>query len=138
VSVLRGIGTLWSIDQCDTVYAVCRDCGARTVDYKHVEEAIAAWNRRADKDTNVAAEEEYGICRGTKEQDKYSCGGDRTLCDFYPEVREKVESEDEGILYLKNVLDILYEYSKLTNYDVICEVSVIDTVIGKMKNGEWT
>jgi Lar family restriction alleviation protein len=43
-----GIGTLWSIDQCDTVYAVCQDCGARTVDYKHAEEAIAAWNRRVD------------------------------------------------------------------------------------------
>jgi hypothetical protein len=27
---------------------VCQDCGARTVDYKHAEEAIAAWNRRAD------------------------------------------------------------------------------------------
>ena len=45
-----GIGTLWSIDQCDTVYAVCQDCGARTVDYKHAEEAIAAWNRRTATD----------------------------------------------------------------------------------------
>ena len=43
-----GIGTLWSIDQCDTAYAVCQDCGARTVDYKHAEKAIAAWNRRSD------------------------------------------------------------------------------------------
>ena len=48
-----GIGTLWSIDKCDTVYAVCQDCGTRTVDYKYAATAIAAWNRRDGKDINV-------------------------------------------------------------------------------------
>ena len=42
-----GDGTLWSIDQCQSVYAVCQNCGMRTIDYKHAKEAIAAWNRRA-------------------------------------------------------------------------------------------
>lgn len=31
----------------------------------------------------------YGYCNGTKERDECSCDGDRTKCDFYPEVREK-------------------------------------------------
>lgn len=29
------------------------------------------------------------VCNGTREQDVCSCGGDRTKCDFYPEVRQK-------------------------------------------------
>lgn len=29
------------------------------------------------------------LCFGTKERDQCSCNGDRTKCDFYPEVREK-------------------------------------------------
>ncbi len=41
-----GIGTLWSIDECKTVYAVCMNCGIRTIDYKHSSEAITAWNTR--------------------------------------------------------------------------------------------
>lgn len=49
-----GIGTLWSIDQCDTVYAVCQDCGARTVDYKHAGQAITVWNRRAQPENKPA------------------------------------------------------------------------------------
>jgi hypothetical protein len=28
-------------------------------------------------------------CFGTKEQDPCRCGGDRTKCDFYPEIREE-------------------------------------------------
>ena len=34
-------------------------------------------------------------CWGTKERDECSCGGDRTKCDFYPEVREKALKEIE-------------------------------------------
>ena len=29
------------------------------------------------------------LCFGTKEREQCSCGGDRTKCDFYPEVRKK-------------------------------------------------
>lgn len=36
----------------------------------------------------------YGCCRGTKEQDECSCGGDRTKCDFYPEIREKADRKE--------------------------------------------
>lgn len=36
-----------------------------------------------------------GVCWGTREQDICSCGGDRTKCDFYPDVREKAFQEIE-------------------------------------------
>ena len=32
-------------------------------------------------------------CYGTKERDMCSCGGDKTKCDFYPDVREKALTE---------------------------------------------
>ena len=32
-------------------------------------------------------------CNGTRERDECSCGGDRTKCDFYPDVREKAKKE---------------------------------------------
>lgn len=41
-----GIGTLWSVDQCNSVYAVCMNCGMRTRDYHTAEEAITVWNTR--------------------------------------------------------------------------------------------
>lgn len=37
-----------------------------------------------------------GVCNGTKERDECSCGGDRTKCDFYPEVREKAFNEQKN------------------------------------------
>jgi hypothetical protein len=33
------------------------------------------------------------LCFGTRERDRCSCGGDRTKCDFYPEVRAKANNE---------------------------------------------
>lgn len=29
------------------------------------------------------------FCNGTKEREECSCGGDRTKCDFYSEIRER-------------------------------------------------
>lgn len=39
--------------------------------------------------------ETVGICNGTKEREECSCGGDRTKCNFYPEVRDKAKFELE-------------------------------------------
>lgn len=39
-----------------------------------------------------------GVCWGTKEIDECSCGGDRTKCDFYPEVREKAIQEENSLI----------------------------------------
>ena len=39
--------------------------------------------------------ESYGYCNGTKEREECSCGGDRTKCEFYPEVRERALKEQK-------------------------------------------
>lgn len=36
---------------------------------------------------------EVGECLGTRERDRCSCDGDKTKCDFYPEVRLKAQKE---------------------------------------------
>lgn len=42
--------------------------------------------------------EQYGktVCYGTKEIDVCSCDGDKSKCDFYPEVREKANVMTNG------------------------------------------
>jgi hypothetical protein len=42
--------------------------------------------------------EQYGktVCYGTKEIDVCSCDGDKSKCDFYPEVREKANPMTNG------------------------------------------
>ena len=59
-----GAGTLWSVTQCESVYAVCQDCGTRTIDYKYAATAIAAWNSRTGKDINVATNNAMPVVRG--------------------------------------------------------------------------
>lgn len=36
---------------------------------------------------------EQGRCNGTRERDLCSCGGDETLCDFYPEKKAKARKK---------------------------------------------
>jgi hypothetical protein len=52
-----------------------------------------ALSNRCDKYTFGA--DKKGRCMGTRERDVCNCQGDRTLCDFYPEVREKAIKEYE-------------------------------------------
>lgn len=55
---------------------------------------------------------EVSVCYGTKERDRCSCGGDRTKCDFYPEVREKALNEQENNITQNNddCLIVTYDY----------------------------
>ena len=56
----------------------------------------------------------YGYCTGTKELDECYCGGDRTKCDFYPDIREKAIKEQKtisGIPVSRGVLSDWYIYS---------------------------
>ena len=39
----------------------------------------------------------YNYCSGTKECDACSCGGDKTKCDFYPDIKRKAIYELKGI-----------------------------------------
>ncbi len=55
-----------------------------TCDCYCTEEKIIGWHTPVDPKTTIVHK-----CNGTRERDECSCGGDRTKCDFYPEVREK-------------------------------------------------
>jgi hypothetical protein len=46
----------------------------------------------------IAHDVEVGVCWGTKETDECSCGGDRTKCDFYPEIRKKAKNKPKKII----------------------------------------
>ena len=57
----------------------------------YVQRYIKGW-----KDgNNPILDREVGVCYGTKEQEQCSCGGDRTKCDFYPEIRKKALKETQ-------------------------------------------
>lgn len=68
---------LHSIDMCNTVYAVCMNCGCRTLDFKYAENAINVWNRRADQgQVDKVAELERELEQVKQERDlaaKYLC-----------------------------------------------------------------
>lgn len=51
-----------------------------------------------------------GICLGTKEVDRCSCGGDRSKCDFYENVRQEAQDKNQS-------LNTTYEqaFSKIEN-----------------------
>ena len=56
--------------------------------------------------------ETVGFCNGTKEQEECSCGGDRTKCSFYPEVREKAlnKQENNKIRISDDCLVVTFDY----------------------------
>ena len=48
--------------------------------------------------------ENVGVCRGTKEMEECSCGGDEHECNFYPEIRERANKKiyiDEAIAHFR-------------------------------------
>ena len=68
------------------------------------------------------------LCFGTRERDRCSCGGDRTKCDFYPEIREKAKNE-----LVKNNSKIGEDYLVVT-YD--CSLRDVPTLCVASKEGE--
>lgn len=46
----NGVATLNTIDLGETFYAVCMNCGIRTLAYESTQRAMDDWNRRADND----------------------------------------------------------------------------------------
>lgn len=56
----------------------------------------------------------FAYCTGTRELDECSGGGDRTKCDFYPEIRKKTRTAAKtvsGIPISRNYLSNWYIYS---------------------------
>lgn len=53
--------------------------------YYYVQRYIKGW-----KDgNNPILDREVGVCYGTKEKEECTCGGDRTKCNFYPEIKKE-------------------------------------------------
>jgi hypothetical protein len=77
-------------------------------------------------------------CWGTRERDECSCGGDKTKCDFYPDVREKALQEIEP-----KFGEWISVHDKLPDEDIRVLVSIdsdrsytkIDT--DRILNGNW-
>lgn len=68
----------------------------------------------------------YSYCNGTRERDECSCGGDRTKCDFYPEVIEEAKKE-----LVKNSINIGEDCLTIT-YD--CNLQDAPTLcVGRIK-----
>ena len=52
----------------------------------------------------------YEYCDGTREQDECSCGGGRTKCDFYPEIREKAVKEQKTVSGIPVSRGVLFDW----------------------------
>lgn len=77
---------------------------------------------------------EVGVCWGTKEMDQCSCNGDRTKCDFYPEIREKAYKEDNMLIDTietdnKIISFLLDQHAQTKNANFLIAASVIDHLI---------
>lgn len=62
-------------------------------DYYHEEYEIIGWLGPYEQIRKLRKR-----CNGTRERDECSCGGDRTKCDFYPDVRAKEKNESGKIV----------------------------------------
>lgn len=92
----------------------------------------------------------YGYCTGTKEQEHCSCGGDRTKCDFYPDIREKAIKETNASFYCNydevaigkidlnpyKTLTIDAEMIKLHQKDLDITIDVPNDFLDKIENIE--
>ena len=84
-------------------------------------------------------------CFGTREREECTCGGDRSKCDFYPEVREKARREmivsllDNGsglAVGSLNYNNIVIETDKLKLYHngLDITVDITDDILSKIEN----
>lgn len=55
-----------------------------------------------------------GICWGTKECEQCFCQGDRTKCDFYPEIREQAYNEIKNSNKIIKCKDCKIPHNKYT------------------------
>ena len=83
-------------------------------------------------------EMKYGVCLGTKEQDRCNCGGDESKCNFYPEKRKAAEkpmntaemwlkAQEDGKIYECINGDIVYSKAMglvdKDNFNVVWQLS---------------
>ena len=104
--------------------------------------------------TNSSYWHEYGVCLGTKEQDRCSCGGDESKCNFYPEKRKAAEkmlntaqmwlkAQEDGKTYIVEQKTLCYSKER----GLFCSTDLTpcnylsnfrDWVFDKLLSLEWT
>lgn len=57
----------------------------------YIQRYIKGWRNSS----TPVYEREVVVCYGTKEKEECTCGGDKTKCDFYPEIRRKALEETQ-------------------------------------------
>lgn len=77
----------------------------------------------------------YNYCSGTKEQEECSCKGDKTKCDFYPEVRQKalyelkeIRTNADRIRHMtdEELADYLIKLTEIIRTCDICEPTFLE------------
>jgi len=71
------------------VYNYCPNCGAemsKVLICECYRESVEFYY----KNDYRKSQRVVGRCMGTKEREECACGGDESVCDFYPEKRRKV------------------------------------------------
>ena len=82
-----------------------------------VAEEIIDWFADGSPKTDLVSR-----CFGTKERDMCSCGGDRSKCDFYPDIRAEARKDDKMYYETKGRLDF---------------VATVDDIKVAIRDKEW-
>ena len=90
-------------------------------------------------ETNSIFRHTYGVCLGTKEVDRWNCGGDKSKCDFYPEKRKAaikpmntaemyIKANENGKTYYSESVDAFYskEFGLVEAEDTTQKVQIGD------------
>lgn len=109
-----------------------------------VSEEIVDWCADGSPKTDLVSR-----CFGTKERDECSCGGDRSKCDFYPEVREKAQKEVQMSLLVDGNTVAISKFDcepykviiktnnlKFYHTDLEMTIDVSDDILSKIENIE--
>lgn len=72
---------------CAHVYNYCPNCGAKMSKAPYICECYRESVEFYYKNDYRKLQRVVGRCIGTKEREECACGGDESMCDFYPERR---------------------------------------------------
>ena len=91
----------------------------------------------------------YGVCRGTKEQNRCNCYGDESKCDFYPEKRKVAQktlntaemwlkAQKDGKTYIVKQQTLCYSKQRGLFYATNCHSNFNNFTLDKFLSLEWT
>ena len=75
-----------------------------------------------------------GVCWGTSEIDECNCGGDKTKCDFYSEIKEKAKGRDK--VNIEDCLVIGVDINEKENPTILV-TRIVDDFRFKVVNQLW-